>query len=102
MPLDLFSPLGTATTAVSASNVTASGALNLSTGAQTYSVRVYNACTVDAFIKFGTSAVTATTSDMPIPTLGVETFEISPAITHAAVILGSSTGTVYFTPGRGA
>ena len=104
MPFDLFTPFGSNTTAISASNVSASGALNAPTTPMTYSVRVYNACSVAAFIMFAASSgtATATTSHMPIPSGGVETFEVSPSTTHAAVILASSTGTVYFTTGRGA
>ena len=104
MPLELFTPYGSNTTAISASNTTASGALNLPSATMTSSVRVYNACSVAAFVMFAASSATATatTSHMPIPAGGVETFELSPNTTHAAVILASGTGTVYFTTGRGA
>lgn len=102
MPLELFSPYGSATTAVSVSSTTANGALNLPTQSMTSSVRVHNSTTAIVFIKFGNSTVTAATTDMPIPAGGVETFEISPAVTHIAGITASVSGTLYATTGRGA
>jgi hypothetical protein len=106
----IFSPFIVATTAVSVSGTTASGALNLPTnqGSTTVtsppgnmSVRVYNATSVVVFVKFGTSAVTAATTDMPIPPGGVEIFAVS-AATYIAGITAAGTGTLYATPGMGA
>lgn len=111
MGFDLFSPFGLATTALSVSGTTANAALSIpsatGSGSQAsnlsgVSVRVYNSATVTAFIKFGTSATTAATTDMPIPAGAVETFQISPAITYIAGITAGTSGTVYATTGMGA
>ena len=102
MPLDLFTPYGSDTTAVSVSTTTASGALNLPTQPMTSSVRVYNGTGVTVFVQFGISTVTATTSHMPVPAGGVEIFELSPNVTHIAGITAGGTGTLYATTGRGA
>ena len=100
--MDIFSPYGTDTTAVSVSGTTAAGALNLPTAPMPSSVRVFNATSVTVFIQFGISTVTATTANMPIPAGGVEIFEIGPAVTYIAGITASGTGTLYATTGRGA
>ena len=100
--MDIFTPFGTATTALSTSNSTASAALTLPTGPSQFSVRVFNAMTVTGFIQFGGSTVTAATTNMPIPAGGVEVFQIGPGVTHAAAITASGSGTIYFTPGMGA
>lgn len=101
MPLELFSPIG-ATVAVTVTGTTASGALTAPVSTQGYSVRVYNAGTVAAFIKFGVAGITATTADMPIPAGGVETFEVSPTTTTIAAINSGTSGTLYATAGKGA
>lgn len=105
---EIFIPFGVNTTAVSVSASTGSGALNLPTaqGTSTVSppgnmtVRVYNGTNVVVFIKFGTSAVTAALTDLPIPPGGVEVFSVG-AATHIAGITASGTGTLYATPGMG-
>ena len=117
MPFDLFCPFGSATTAVSVSGSTATGALNLPTATTDSSatlgatrtsniggvtVRVYNSTSVIVFVKFGTSSVTAATTDMPIPPGGVETFQIGPAVTSIAGITSGTSGTLYATTGMGA
>lgn len=103
MPLDLFSPIG-ATVTLSATNTTGNAALTSpGTAPMTKSVRVYNAGTATVFIAFGAdSTITATTASMPVPSGGIETFELGPNITYAAGITASGTATVYFTTGRGA
>lgn len=56
---------------------------------------------VVVFIKFGTAAVAAAVTDMPVlPGLG-EVFTIPPGATHVAAICAASTSTVYFTAGDG-
>ncbi len=100
MPMELFTPYGTDTTAVSVSGTTASGALNLPSSVPS-SVRVYNSTAVTVFIQFGISTVTATTAKMPIPAGAVEVFEIGTGVTHIAGITAGTTGTLYATTGRG-
>jgi hypothetical protein len=66
-------------------------------------VRVVNAGTVNAFIEFGNSAVSAATSTSIIVLAGtVEVFGVGPGATHVAAIAPSGTPTLYFTTGRGA
>jgi hypothetical protein len=101
--MELFSPVGTNTTAVSCSTSSANGALNLPSA--TYggaSVRLYNSGSVTVFVQFGNSSVAATTSHMPIPAGAAESFQIGPGVTHVAGITASSTATLYATPGCGA
>lgn len=100
--MDIFSPYGLDTTAVSVSSVTASGALNLPTAPNNPTVQVFNAATVTVFVQFGDSTVTSTTAKMPIPAGAVMVFQIGPSTTHIAGITTSGTGTLYATPGRGA
>jgi len=54
-----------------------------------------------AFIKFGTSSVTAAVTDTPILPGSVEMFTIPANATHVAVITGTSTQTLYVTTGYG-
>lgn len=87
-----------ATTAISASGTTANGALS-GDGNQ---VRINNSSGQRLFFKFGTAAVTATTSDTPMEAGAIEVFTRSPSAgTYLAVILAASTGTVYATVGQG-
>lgn len=106
---EIFQPYIVATTAVSVSGTTASGALTLPTNqgsatvvtpAGNMTVRVFNATSSIVFIKFGTSAVTAATTDLPIPPGGVEVFAVG-ANTYIAGITSGGTGTLYATPGLG-
>lgn len=97
MPFDLFTPSLANTANISAT--TSSARVAIPAGGQ--SVRVHNAASVAVFIQFGDSSVTATTSHMPIPAGGVETFNEGGA-THVAAITASGSGTIYFTSGSGA
>ena len=103
MPLDLFSPIG-ATVSLAVTSTTGSVALtSVGTAPVTKSVRIYNAGTATAFFTFGISDVVAVAAtSMPIPSGGIETFELGPNVTHAAAITSSGTATAYFTVGRGA
>ena len=100
--MDIFTPYGLDTTAVSVSATTASGALNLPTAPMPSSVRLHNATSVTVFVQFGGSTVEATTANMPLPAGAVEIFEIGGGATHIAAITASGTGTLYATTGRGA
>lgn len=73
-----------------------------STNASGHSViRVYNAGTATVFVRWGTGAQTATTSDMPIIPGVIEVFCKAWADDTFAGITSSSTATVYVTPGEG-
>lgn len=97
----IFSPLG-ATKSISASSSTANVALDTSLAGRNKSVRVYNDLSEKVFIKFGTSGITAATTDMPIGAGATEVFEINSSHTHVAAITASGSGTIYFTEGEGA
>lgn len=100
----IFTPI-----AATASLAVTTGTGNVSLGTsgfsnQSYSVRVVAPSDNDAvaFIKFGPSGVVATTGAMPILPGTIELFQIPAASTFVAAITGSSTATLYFTPGEGA
>lgn len=102
---DTFVPQGTAT--IAATTTTANVALPIGcpeqqTGTERPQVRIYNGGTNPVFIAFGGSAVTATTSGMPVAPSGPECFTLPFGATHVAAIYGTGTGTVYFTSGFGA
>lgn len=103
MPMEIFAPLLSDTTALSVSGTTNRAALTLPAetprGATT--LRVYNSTAVRVYIQFGDATVTATTAKMPIPAGGVEVFSIGGA-TYIAGITDAGTGTLYATPGFGA
>ncbi len=67
------------------------------------SVRIVNNGLQLVYIKFGTSAVTATTSDMAMLPNTVETFTISrsSAHTHVAAIAATTGSTLNITAGMG-
>lgn len=95
-----FSSIGNCV-AVSASGTTGSAALPGSSEVAC-TVRVYNAAATVAFFKTGASDVTAATTDTFVAPGAIETFTIPIGHTHVAVILASSTGTVYVQRGSGA
>jgi hypothetical protein len=100
----VFSPTG-ATVNLAVTSTTGNVAMTIMGGMTqqgSRSIRVYNSGAVDVFIAIGSSAITATTSSLPIPAGAVEVFETGPSATHIAAITASSTATVYFTSGRGA
>lgn len=87
------------TVKVSGSTTSAAGTLPSLNGSQ--DLRIYNASSAIAFVRWqNASGPTATTSDIPIPAGGVEVFEANGA-QYVAVILSTGTGDVYFTSGRG-
>lgn len=92
--LDANIPLSATTTTSSAS---------LKNGNAPMQVRIYNAGTATAFLNFGTSAVTATTSGFPVPSGAIEVITIpgNATTTYAAAITASGTASVYITPGAG-
>lgn len=99
-----FHPIPDSTVSISASTTSANVALS-KTPSDRFQVRVYNAGSATVFINRGSSTVTATTSNMPVPAGAIEviTFNNLPTnpITHVAAITSSGTATVYFTTGDG-
>lgn len=90
-----FAPIAT-TLKLSPTTTSANGAM-----AQGGDVRVHNAGTTLAFIKWsGTASPTATTSDYPLPAGAVEVLQVGTS-KYVAAVFASGTGDIYFTPGRG-
>lgn len=97
------------TSAVSASNASANILLATSFTNVINQVQVYNATTVPAFVLFcsqptctaSAGSVGTSTSDYPIGPGAVIVITVPAGTQYAAVILGSSSGLVYFTPGVG-
>jgi hypothetical protein len=56
---------------------------------------------VDCFVKFGDSAVTATTSDMPLTAKLKEDHVLLATLSHIAGIVSSGTGVLFFAKNRG-
>ncbi len=99
MPSAPFTPSGDT---VKVAATTTSGSVALGSAART--VRVYNASTSLAHIALGAGAATASaTGDDSIPMAAgaTEVFSVGANITHAAALLATGTGDVYFTPGDG-
>lgn len=94
-----FSPVGGS---VKVAATTSSSAVSLGI-VNPPSVRVHNASTSLAFVAFGQANVDAQVDgagSIPVPPGGVEVFGAG-SITHAAVVLSTGTGDVWFTPGAG-
>lgn len=99
-----FAPAGQATT-VNVSASTTSGRVKFDniagTGLKSQNVRIFNSAAVVAFVELGDVTVTAAlATGIPIAPNAAVILNAQGA-THMAVILPSSTGTVYATPGEG-
>lgn len=104
---NVFNPFGN-TVSLAAGTSTGSVARTLITGLGTtdetpVQIRVANTSNVLAFINFGNSGVTAsTTTGIPILPNTVEVFTLERAETHVAGITNTGTAQLYITTGRGA
>lgn len=88
-----------ANTTISASSTTARGALSR---AMDQSVVVSNPISGSvAFVRFGADDVEATAADFPVLPGQQVILEVPASATHAAVILDTGTGNVYFSAGDG-
>lgn len=88
---------------VTVSATTTSSASAIGAGSGLSQVAIKNAGSNTAFIKFGTdNTVTATSADFPILPGEANLLTKSEAHTYIAAITGSSTTTLYVTPGAGA
>lgn len=87
----VFVPSVSGQTSVSFSGTTASVALP--TGTRVFRIHADQAC----YLNFGTSGVTATTSNMPFDA-GVEILGVAEGNTHVAAIQNSTGGTLTITP----
>lgn len=96
-----FSPQPAGTVTVSVTTTTGNAAISAGSGLS--QVAIKNAGAAAAFIKFGAdNTVEATTSDFPILPGESNLLTKSEAHTYIAAITGSSTTTLYVTPGAGA
>ncbi|MES2323276.1 MAG: hypothetical protein V4633_13510 [Pseudomonadota bacterium] len=96
MTIKTFMPKGDATVTIAVTVASASGTIDSNSSA----VRIHNAGTALAFIRFSTGASTAVTTDMPIASGATETFTKGTANTISA-IAESGTATLYVTNGEG-
>lgn len=99
----LFAPV--ATTKVSASGTASGAALFPGTPDGPFQIRVCNDGTTWAYIAMGTSSVTATTSDIPIPPGQCVGFTVRNTARdrpiYYSIIMASSTANVSVTTGTG-
>lgn len=95
--LPAFTPIG-ATATLAVTSASGNVALNRAGANQ---VLVLNLGDAEAFVDFGDSTQTATTTDMPVPAGGWLMLSIALGATHAAAITASGTATLRFTPGDG-
>ena len=101
LPGKAFAPAGN-TVNLAADTSTDRVALTAPASAGGYQVRIYNAGSATAFVRFGTDTIEATTgAGMPIPSGQTEVFTMASTVTHMAAITASSTATLYVTTGYG-
>lgn len=99
MQTNPFTPGATVTLAVT----TSTGNVALGVPLIEKQVRIASlAANAAAFIRFGSSTVTAAVTDVPILPGTVTIFSVGADVTHVAAITGASTATLYFTSGQGA
>ena len=97
-----FTPKSAGTVNIDVAGTTANVAVTTQPGVT--QVRVMNNGTATAWITFGDSAVTATTTTgVPVGPGVTEVFTVSKNVTaiYAAAIAAGATGRIYFTPGSG-
>lgn len=96
---ELFSP-STGTNTVNIAATTSTGLVPLAGAGSTIRIAVVGE--QDAFINFGGSTVTvSTTNGIPVFVGSPELFALKPGQTHAAAITASGTTSVSFTRGEG-
>jgi hypothetical protein len=105
-PIDVFHALGGTVNITAATSPPTAVKMSDEGAGGTRTVRVYNSGSVDAFIRFGTSAALAaapasTSTSMPIKAGNTEVFQLRDTDTHISAITASSTAVVYATAGMG-
>lgn len=83
---------------------TTAGTARVAIGVMCSQIRVYNDHTATIFYKVGKdNTVTATASDVPLPTGGLEVASVNPTDTYVAfyIATGTATNYGYVTPGAG-
>lgn len=97
------------TTWIAASTSSAQGALSVTAYTLSGQVQIYNATTGIAYVVFGpATGITASpgsagtaTSDMPVGPGAIVVSTVPAGTAFVAVVLSTSSGAVYFTPGNG-
>lgn len=90
------------TSTVSISATTSSANVALPSGVPARQLRIFNNAGAVAFVAFGGSGITASTStSVPIAVGAVEVLSIPSEANYVAAILASGTGSIYFTVGFG-
>jgi len=97
-----FYPLPASTVNINAGTSSANVALVDRAGAEG-TIRVVNPSIINIFIEFGTSSSVAAslTTSILMPPGAMELFRLPQNVTYVAAITASSTGYIYFTPGKG-
>lgn len=101
MNVQPFTPNFSKTKTISATSSSSSITLDSTDLVGNNVMRIANAGTATAFVRWGTGAQTALTSDMPVLSGTIEVFTKDPTTTVVAAITASSTATVYVTCGEG-
>ena len=95
MSIDIFSP--TSSVQLSASATTASVSLD----AYSAIIRVYNSGPNVAFCRWGVGGLSATVTDMCVPSGGLEVFDKGAATNFAAITSAANSAQIYITTGKG-
>jgi hypothetical protein len=91
-----FRPAGTVTAAATTAPV------NVGLNGGGSAVLIYNAAASTAFFRLGgATSLTVSIADTPVPPGARMLVDAGPFVTNAAVMLGSGSGSVYFTRGDG-
>jgi len=91
-----FRPAGTVMAAASTT------AANVALVGGGHAVLVYNASAATAFFRLGgVSGLSVSTGDTPVPAGARMLVDSGPFVSHAAVVLSTGAGSVYFTVGDG-
>lgn len=96
-----FRPLGNAALAITASTAASTGVALTQTEYPSWQEYVVNTGAQTAFLAFGTSAIAATTTSIPLPAGGTKIFTLNEGQTYASSITTTGSTSVYMVGGRG-
>lgn len=97
-----FTPFTSTPNVGTAATTTSTTALTLpSPTPRRMQLRVFNNCATAPFIAWGTSGITAATTNMPLGPGSIELFTVPEGTTHVAQITASGTCSIYYSPGQG-
>jgi len=102
--MEPFHPVDDATTTLAAGTTSVRAAIKKRPTGE-FQIRIHNAAAALCFYRIGDDAVTATSTDVPLPSGAIEVVTLdnpdADPETHIAAILASGTGSVYVTTGGG-